>query len=107
MWHSDYSQGCGFAIYSSSTILGHGGLRMGARFSRSRGLALASVVAALVIAVAGTDQAQARAKSKREARPRAIHGPNYHPPYADIVIDDKSGLVLHEVSADEPRHPRR
>ena len=105
MWHSDYSQGCGFAIYSSSTILGHGGLRMGARFSRSRGLALASVVAALVIAVAGTDQAQARAKSKREARPRAIHGPNYHPPYADIVIDDKSGLVLHEVSADEPRHP--
>jgi hypothetical protein len=64
------------------------------------------VVAALVIAVAGTDQAQARAKSKREARPRAIHGPNYHPPYADIVIDDKSGLVLHEVSADEPCHPQ-
>ncbi|HEX4827455.1 MAG TPA: D-alanyl-D-alanine carboxypeptidase family protein, partial [Xanthobacteraceae bacterium] len=27
------------------------------------------------------------------------------PPYADIVVDDKSGLVLHEVSADEPRHP--
>ena len=78
---------------------------MEARISRSRGLALASVVAALVIAVAGTDQAQARAKSKREARPRAIHGPNYHPPYADIVIDDKSGLVLHEVSADELRHP--
>jgi hypothetical protein len=80
VWHSDYSQGCGFAVYSSGTILGHGGLRMGARFSRSRGLALASVVAALVIAVAGTDQAQARAKSKREARPRAIHGLNYTRP---------------------------
>ena len=105
MWHSDYSQRGEFAVYSAGTILGHGGLRMGARISRSRGLALASVVAALVIAVAGSDQAQARAKSKREARPRAIHGPSYHPPYADIVVDEKSGLVLHEVSADEPRHP--
>jgi D-alanyl-D-alanine carboxypeptidase len=79
---------------------------MGARISRSRWLAYASVVAALTITVAGSDQAQARAKSKRDhARPRAIHGPNYHPPYAAIVMDDKSGLVLHEASADEPRHP--
>jgi D-alanyl-D-alanine carboxypeptidase len=62
-------------------------------------------VAALTISVVGSDQAQARAKHKREARPRAIHGPNYRPPYADIVVDDKSGLVLHEVSADEQRHP--
>jgi D-alanyl-D-alanine carboxypeptidase len=62
-------------------------------------------VAALTVAVAGSDQAQARAKSKRDARPRAIHGPSYHPPYAAIVIDDKSGAVLHDVSADEPRHP--
>ena len=63
-------------------------------------------MAALTITIAGADQAQARAKSKRDhARPRAIHGPNYHPPYAAIVVDDKSGLVLHEASADEPRHP--
>jgi len=34
-----------------------------------------------------------------------IHGPNYRPPYAAIVVDDKSGFVLHEVSADDPRHP--
>ena len=34
-----------------------------------------------------------------------IHGPNYRPPYAAIVVDDKSGFALHEVSADEPRHP--
>jgi D-alanyl-D-alanine carboxypeptidase len=79
---------------------------MGARISRSRWLAFASVVAALTITIAGSDQAQARAKSKRDhARPRAIHGPNYRPPYAAIVIDDKSGVVLHEASADEPRHP--
>jgi D-alanyl-D-alanine carboxypeptidase len=79
---------------------------MGARISRSRWLALASVVAALTIAVAGSNEAQARAKSKRDhARPRAIHGPNYRPPYAAIVMDDKSGLVLHEASADEPRRP--
>jgi D-alanyl-D-alanine carboxypeptidase len=78
---------------------------MGAQRSRSRWLAFASVVAALTIAVAGSDQAQARAKPKRDARPRAIHGPSYHPPYAAIVVDDKSGAVLHEVGADEPRHP--
>ena len=77
-----------------------------ARISRSHWLALAGLVATLAIAAAGCDPAQARVKSKRDhARPRAIHGPNYHPPYADIVVDDKSGFVLHEVSADEPRHP--
>ena len=79
---------------------------MGARISRAYWLALAGLVATLTIAAAGCDPAQARVKSKRDhARPRAIHGPNYHPPYADIVVDDKSGFVLHEVSADEPRHP--
>jgi len=77
-----------------------------ARISRSHWLALAGLVATLAIAAASCDPAQARVKSKRDHhRPRAIHGPNYHPPYADIVVDDKSGLVLHEVSADEPRHP--
>jgi D-alanyl-D-alanine carboxypeptidase len=77
-----------------------------ARISRSHWLALAGLVATLTIAAASCDSAQARAKSKRDhSRPRAIHGPNYRPPYAAIVIDDKSGFVLHEVSADEPRHP--
>jgi hypothetical protein len=77
---------------------------MGAQSSRSHWLAFASVVVA-ALTIAGSDQAQARAKSKRDARPRAIHGPSYHPPYAAIVIDDKSGAVLHEVGPDEPRHP--
>jgi len=77
-----------------------------ARISRSHWLALAGLVATLTIAAAGCDPAQARVKSKLDhLRPRAIHGPSYHPPYADIVVDDKSGLVLHEVNPDEPRHP--
>src|SRR6201981_758218 len=77
-----------------------------ARISRSHWLALAGLVATLTIAAASCDPAHARVKSKRDhPRPREINGPNYHPPYADIVVDDKSGLVLHQVSADEPRHP--
>src|SRR5262245_18958685 len=104
--HSHYSQRGGFAIYWTGTIRARsGGLAMRTQGSRSRWLAFASVLAAVTIAAAGSDQAQARAKSKREARPRAIHRPSYHPPYAAIVIDDKSGAVLHDVSADGPRHP--
>jgi D-alanyl-D-alanine carboxypeptidase len=77
-----------------------------ARISRSHWLAFAGLVATLTITAASCDPAQARVKSKRDhARPRPIHGPNYRPPYAAIVIDDKSGFVLHQVSADEPRHP--
>ena len=77
---------------------------MGARISRWRSLVLVGAVATLTLAAAGSDEAQAKGK-REHPRPRAIHGPNYHPPYADIVIDDKSNVVLHEVSADEPRHP--
>src|SRR5262249_57773432 len=62
--------------------------------------------ATLAVGGANWGPAEGRVKSKRDPpRPRAIHGSNYHPHYADIVADDKSGLVLHEVSADEPRHP--
>jgi D-alanyl-D-alanine carboxypeptidase len=101
----------------------------------SRSHWLRVVIAALITAVfvgAGWDAAQARSSAQAEAgasaksssakspsakpssakksaakkpRPRVIHGPNYNPPYADIVVDDKSGVALHEVSADEPRHP--
>ncbi len=31
--------------------------------------------------------------------------PRISPPYSDIVVDDNSGQVLHEVYPDEPRHP--
>ena len=77
---------------------------MGARISRWRSLVLVGAVATLTLAAAGSDEAQAKGK-REHPRPRSIHGPNYHPPYADIVMDDKSSVVLHEVSADEPRHP--
>ena len=65
---------------------------------------VSGLAAALIVAAPCWDQAQARSAHKASAK-RVIHGPNYHPPYADIVVDDKSGLVLHQVDADEPRHP--
>src|SRR5215472_7027328 len=36
---------------------------------------------------------------------RVLHGPDFNPPYADILVDDNSGQVLHETSPDSPRHP--
>ena len=57
-----------------------------------------------MIVGAGWDQTEARSP-RNDPPQRVIHGPNYRPPYAAIVVDDKSGFVLHDVSADEPRHP--
>ena len=71
--------------------------------SPTRRLAVVGLLASLAIAGASCD-AQARAPRKHP-QPRAIHGPDYRPPYAAIVVDDKSGQVLHELSADDPRHP--
>jgi D-alanyl-D-alanine carboxypeptidase len=74
-----------------------------AHLSRLHWLPVAGLLATLTISGAGWDQAQAR--SSRTAAPRSIHGPSYRPPYAAIVLDDKSGQVLHEDHADDPRHP--
>src|SRR6266498_2084807 len=62
---------------------------------RSCRLAIAGVLAWLTIAGAACD-AQAP-----PAQPTGFLAPRY----AAIVIDDKSGEVLHEVNADELRHP--
>lgn len=74
-----------------------------------RRFAVAGLLAALTITGFGWDTADARAprKSHRAAKvhKRVIHGPNYHPPYAAIVVDDNSGQVLHAENIDEPRHP--
>jgi D-alanyl-D-alanine carboxypeptidase len=70
----------------------------------SHWLRVAGLLITLMIAGAGWDQTEARSQ-RSEPPKRVIHGPNYRPPYAAIVIDDKSGFVLHEDSADEPRHP--
>jgi D-alanyl-D-alanine carboxypeptidase len=42
---------------------------------------------------------------KNQTRTRAAHGAWNRPNYAAIVIDDKTGEVLHEANADAPRHP--
>jgi D-alanyl-D-alanine carboxypeptidase len=65
---------------------------------------VAGVLLTLMIAGAACDQAQARSPRKDPPK-RVVHGPNYRPPYAAIVVDDKSGFVLHDASADAPRHP--
>ncbi|TMJ93133.1 MAG: D-alanyl-D-alanine carboxypeptidase [Alphaproteobacteria bacterium] len=70
----------------------------------SHWLRVVGLLITLMIASAGWNQTQAHSPRKDPPK-RAIHGPNYRPPYAAIVVDDKSGFVLHEVSADEPRHP--
>lgn len=72
--------------------------------------AVAGLLATLTIAGFGWDAAEARAPGRHPhpapaAHKRVIHGPNYHPPYAAIVVDDNSGEVLHDENADEPRHP--
>jgi len=78
---------------------------VGFRYDRaSHWLRVLGLLITLVIAGAGWDQPQARSPRKDPPK-RVIHGPNYRPPYAAIVVDDKSSFVLHEVSADEPRHP--
>jgi len=44
-------------------------------------------------------------KTKGKGHKHALHGPNYHPPYAAIVVDDNTSQVLHQENIDEPRHP--
>src|SRR5215211_1096510 len=71
-------------------------------FSPMRRLAAVGLLASLAIVGTSCD---VDARPRKNSKPRAIHGPNYRPPYAAIVVDDKSGRVLHEASANEPRHP--
>ena len=72
--------------------------------SPSHGLRVVGLLIPLTVVSAGWDQTVARSPRNGPSK-RVIHGPNYRPPYAAIVVDDKSGFVLHEVNADEPRHP--
>ena len=74
------------------------------QISPSYWLRVAGLLITLMIAGAGWDQTEARSPRNHPPQ-RVIHGPDYRPPYAAIVVDDKSGFVLHELSADEPRHP--
>jgi D-alanyl-D-alanine carboxypeptidase len=72
--------------------------------------AVVGLLATLTVAGLSWDGAQARASRHHHAKEktkhhRVVHGPNYHPPYAAIVVDANSDQVLHEASPDEPRHP--
>ena len=66
--------------------------------------AVAGLVAIFALTAIGHEEVLAR-PHKGEKHKRVVHGPNYHPPYAAIVIDDKTGQVLHETNPDAPRHP--
>jgi D-alanyl-D-alanine carboxypeptidase len=79
-----------------------------ARRLRSCRLAIAGVLAWLTIAGVACD-AQARA-ARKQSQPQPQASPAQDsgfllPLYAAIVVDDKSGEVLHEVDADALRHP--
>jgi len=52
------------------------------------------------------------AKKSKEAgarghgrRHHALHGPDYRPPHAEILVDENSGRIMHEVASDSPCHP--
>src|SRR5215471_11222871 len=82
-------------------LLGH--------FLAAHRLAAVGLLGALTVVWASADQAEARSPRKQSHHQRsvqrAVHGPDYRPPYADIVVDDNSGEVLHAMMADDPRHP--
>src|SRR4051812_10834831 len=79
--------------------------------------AVLGLLAAFTVAGINWDGAEARTPrsskphaskqnaSKQHGKRRVVHGPNYNPPYAAIVVDANSDRVLHEASPDEPRHP--
>ncbi len=46
-----------------------------------------------------------RRLAHRRSPNRVLHGPDYNPPYADILVDDNTGQVLHETNPDSLRHP--
>ena len=71
----------------------------GLRFGVS---ALAAIVALLAVT---TDPADARGRRKRHVAKKASVSESYSPRYADIMVDAKTGDVLHESAPDGLRHP--
>jgi D-alanyl-D-alanine carboxypeptidase len=50
-------------------------------------------------------KAEGAKEGHKGGRHGVLHGSNYHPPFAAIVVDDNTGQTIYEVNADEPRHP--
>ena len=65
-------------------------------------LSLAAIVAVLAVT---SDPADARSRRKRSHARLASASSSYNPPYADIVVDARTGSVLHAANPDAPRHP--
>src|SRR4029079_8951568 len=65
-------------------------------------LSLAAIVTLLTVT---TDPADARSRRKRHHVKRSQATESYNPPYAAIVVDARSGAVLHQSAADNHRHP--
>jgi D-alanyl-D-alanine carboxypeptidase len=68
-------------------------------------LAVAGLLATLGMLAASWDAQARTARKQTQTQPRAVQAQTSRANYADIVVDDKTGQVLHEVNADEPRHP--
>lgn len=71
-------------------------------------LAGGGLILSLALAMASWDTAQARSPGhhrRAATHKRVVHGRNYNPPYAAIVIDADTGQILHDENADAPRHP--
>ena len=73
----------------------------------SRGLrwSCLSLAAIVTLFALTTDPADARSRRKRPQFKRSYAADTYNPPYAAIVVDARSGAVLHQSAADSPRHP--
>jgi D-alanyl-D-alanine carboxypeptidase len=65
-------------------------------------LSLAAAVAFLAVATEPAD-ARKRKRSVKQAKAAAVS--SYNPPYAAIVVDAKTGAVLHQSAPDGARHP--
>jgi D-alanyl-D-alanine carboxypeptidase len=65
-------------------------------------LSLTAIVALLALT---SDPADARRHHRRSHGRLASIASSYDPPYAAIVVDAKSGGVLHAANPDAPRHP--
>jgi D-alanyl-D-alanine carboxypeptidase len=63
---------------------------------------LAAIIALLAVSV---DPSDARSRRKRHHVKRQHATQIYNPPYASIVLDAKSGAVLHQRNPDSLRHP--
>jgi D-alanyl-D-alanine carboxypeptidase len=108
MWHPDYSHGAKFMhLIEWKAVVGRLGVFMRwDHASRSHRLTILGLLPILMIIGASWDAHARDSRKNPHARVvRAIHSPDYRPPYADIVVDENTGQVMHASNADGPRHP--